>query len=217
MELHISATKKKDYRQDEKAVKEWLEVTYPAIVSKAAEENAEIWWVDETGARNASNYIKGYAPKGETPTVPVASVHIGVNMISSITNGGKLRYHFYHGKFNQKIFMSFLTHLINGTDRKVFVIVDNSSTHHGLLVNDWKAKQAEFITIFYLPSYVPHLNPVEYLNNNFKRVLIKKGYSVNDDEVAVKAMSVMRSIQSTKNRVVSFFEHDDVIYAKSQE
>jgi transposase len=195
-------------------VKEWLEVTYPEIVRLAAEENAEIWWVDETGARNASNYIKGYAPCGKTPVIPVASSHIGTNMISSITNAGKLRYHFYRGKFNQDIFMRFLKRLINGTDKKVFAIVDNSSTHHGLLVRVWKEKHADDITIFYLPSYVPHLNPIEYLNNNFKRDLLKKGYSVNENEVEKKALSTMRSIQSKKNRIEAFFEHDDVKYAK---
>jgi hypothetical protein len=52
MEVHISATEKKDYRQDQKAVKEWLEVTYPEIVKKAEDEKAEIWWLDETGIRN---------------------------------------------------------------------------------------------------------------------------------------------------------------------
>jgi transposase len=186
-------------------------------VKRAVEENAEIWWVDETGARNDSNYIKGYAPKGVTPTLPVASRHIGVNMISAITNKGKLRYHFYRGGFNQKIYMSFLTRLIKGTDKKVFAILDNCSTHRGLLVQDWKEKKADFITIFHLPSYVPELNPTEYLNNNLKRVLLKSGYSKNEDEIEKKAMSIMRSIQSTNNHVASFFDNENVRYAKSQE
>ena len=217
MEFHISTPQKKDYRQDLKAVREWLEVTYPAIVELATEENAEIWWFDETGARNASNTIKGYAPCGVTPTLPIASHHIGVNMISAITNKGKLRYHFYRGKFNQNIYIDFLTRVIKSTDKKVFAIVDNCSTHHGLLVRDWKEKKSDFITIFNLPSYAPELNPTEYLNNNLKRVLLKRGYSKNEDEIESKAMSIMRSIQSSKNRVASFFDNEHVKYANSQE
>jgi len=198
-------------------VKEWLDVTYPKIVKQAKDENAEIWWVDETGARNASNYIKGYAPRGVTPTLPIASHHIGVNMISAITNKGKLRYHFYRGKFNQALFMGFLKRVIKGTDKKVFAILDNSTTHHGLLVQNWKEKQAELITMFYLPSCSPELNPVEYLNNNLKRDLLYRGYSINEDELEKKLMSIMRSIQSTKNRVASFFDNEHVKYAKSYE
>lgn len=192
-------------------------MTYPAIVEQAVRENAEIWWVDQTGARNASNCIKGYSPRGVTPTLPIASHHIGVNMICAFTNKGKLRYSFYRSKFNQEIFISFLTRLIKANDRKVFAIVDNSTTHHGLIVRDWKEKQAEVITMFYLPSRSPELNPVEYLNNNLKRDLLYRGYSVNEDEIEAKSMSIMRSIQSTKGRVASFFDHQDVKYAKSQE
>jgi len=217
MEFHLSATQKKDYRQDESALKEWVEITYPKIVKQATEENAEIWWLDEVGARNASNYIRGYAPCGETPTIPVASAHIGVNMISAISNGGGLRYHFYRGKFNGEIYTGFLTRLINTTDRKVFAIADNSSTHHSNTVKEWEETNAEYITVFHLPSYAPHLNPVEYLNNNLKRVLLKKGYSVNADDMENKARSVMRSIQSTKKRVESFFDNEHVKYAKKQE
>ena len=80
-------------------MKEWVEVTYPEIVKRAAKENAEIWWGDETGVRNASNCIKGYSPRGVTPVLPIASHHIGVNMIAAIKNNKdnerKLRYHFY--------------------------------------------------------------------------------------------------------------------------
>ena len=217
MELHAAASEKKDYHQDPKEIKEWLEVTYPAIVRLAAEEKAEIWWLDETGARNASNYIRGYAPRGVTPTLPIASHHIGVNMISAITNRGKIRYHFYRGGFNQDIYIGFLTRLIKTTNKKVFVIVDNSSTHRGLLAKEWREKNAEFITVFSLPSYAPELNPTEYLNNNLKRVLLYRGYSINEDEVENKAMSIMRSIQSTKGRVESFFNNEYVKYAKSHE
>ena len=111
--------------------------------------------------------------------------------------------------------MGFLTRVIKGAYKKVFAIVDNFTTHHGLLVRDWQEKKTESITVFYLPSYAPELNPVEYLNNNLKRVLLKKGYSKGEDEIEKKAMSIMRSIQSTKNRVVTFFDNEFVKYAKN--
>ena len=96
----------------------------------------------------------------------------------------------------------------------MFAIVDNSSTHHGLLAQEWEELNTELITVFNLPSYAPELNPVEYLNNNLKLELVKKGYSKKADEVQKKAMSIMRSIQSTKNRVESFFDNEFVKYAK---
>ena len=214
MGFYVPASKKKDYRQDEQALKEWVEVTYPKIVKQAEEENAELWWLDEVGARNTSNYIRGYAPRGKTPLLPIASHHIGVNMISAVTNSVGLRYDFYRGSFNSDIYTGFLMRLINTTDRKVFAIADNSSTHHSKAVQEWKEKQADCITIFNLPSYAPHLNPTEYLNNNLKHDLVKQGYSSTADEVETKARKVMRSFLSTKGRIASFFDNQNVRYAK---
>jgi hypothetical protein len=53
-------------------MKEWVEVTYPGIVELAVKEDSEIWWLDETVARNSSNYIRGCAPKGVTPILPIS-------------------------------------------------------------------------------------------------------------------------------------------------
>jgi hypothetical protein len=65
-----------------------------------------------------------------------------------------------------------------------------------------------------LPSYSPHLNPDEYLNNNLKYEMAKKGYSKDADEVQNKATSVMRSFQQSSTRVECFFENENVKYAK---
>jgi len=207
--------KKQHYKQDAEEVRAWLEEKYPGIAQEAKAENAEIHWVDETGIKNTSNYVKGYSPKGVTPVVAVASEHIRVNMISSITNKGKLRFKFYRGKMNQERYIDFLERLIKASDKKVYAIADNLNVHHGLKVREWAEKNTEKIKLFYLPKYSPHLNPDEYLNNNLKQELAKKGYSENADEVQKKATSIMRSIQKTKGRVKSFFDKDDVIYAKS--
>jgi hypothetical protein len=155
--------KKKNYKQDEKEVTAWLNEEYPKIAQKAKEEKAEIFWVDETGVANTSNYVKVYAPIGKTPTIPVASEHIRVNMISAINNKGKLRFHFYEGKLNQKLYINFLIRLIKSSDKKVYAIVDNLKVHHGLRLQDWVEQNKDKISHFYLPSYTPELNPNEYL------------------------------------------------------
>jgi transposase len=155
--------------------------------------------------------------RGQTPTLPVASKHIRVNIISAITNQGKLRYHFYRGKMNQDVFKAFLIRLVKTTDKKVYAIADNLPVHHGLLLAEWLEKNDDKIKLFFLPSYSPHLNPVEYLNNNLKYEIERKGYSKNESEIQLKATSVMRSFQSTKNHTMHFFEHRSVQYAKSRE
>ena len=183
-------------------------------MSQADEENAEIYWIDETGVQNTSNYVKGYAPRGKTPTIPVATKHIRVNMICAMTNEGKLWFDFYQGKMNQDLFESFLMRLIENTTKKVYAISDNLTAHRGLLLQDWTKENADAIKLFYLPFYAPELNPFEYLNNNLKYEMAKKGYSKDKNEIESKAMSIMHSLQSNKNRIVDFFENENIKYTK---
>jgi hypothetical protein len=49
---------KRAYEQNPEAVQGWLENTYPVIKRRAGEEKAEIYWGDETGARNDCHIVE---------------------------------------------------------------------------------------------------------------------------------------------------------------
>jgi transposase len=138
-------------------------------------------------------------------------------MISAITNGGKCRFRFYRGKMTQEMFKEFLLHIMRRTDRKVFAMSDNLSAHIANDLKKWAGENADKIELFYLPYYSPHLNPAEYLNNNLKFEIARKGYAKDKDEMKKNAINFMRSIASKKNRVASFFENKDVKYAKNHD
>ena len=53
---------KRAYGQDSIRVKQFVEKDYPAIAKRAKDENAEIYWGDETGISNQENYQRGFAP-----------------------------------------------------------------------------------------------------------------------------------------------------------
>ena len=50
--------------QDPEEIRAWLDVTYPAIEERAAREDAEIHWCDETGAVADEQPHEGYAAPG---------------------------------------------------------------------------------------------------------------------------------------------------------
>ena len=79
---------KRAYQQNKEAVNEWVEETFPGISERAKKEDAEIYFGDETGIQNTSNYVKGYAPRGKTPVVQTESKHIKVNMLSAVSAKG---------------------------------------------------------------------------------------------------------------------------------
>jgi transposase len=112
--------KKKAYEQNDKAVNKWLKDQYPLIVKRAKKENAEIHWGDETGIRNTSQYGRSYAPKGKTPVRKTMAKRLSLNMISTVTNQGKVRFMTYKGTMNSQRLIVFLKRLIKGSCKNLF-------------------------------------------------------------------------------------------------
>ena len=164
-------------------MRRWLEEEYPAIEQRAAAENAEIRWGDETGVRSTCQVGRGYAPKGETPELKVAGGRFSVNMMSTITNQGKVRWMICTGSMNAALFIVFLQRLLRGAERKLFVIVDNLSVHESAAVEEWLVDKKDRIEVFYLPRCSPELNPDEYLNCDVKAGVNAHGLPKTRDEL----------------------------------
>ena len=145
--------KKKAYEQNPKAVERWMEEEYPTIKKKAKSENAEIDWGDETGIKNSSHYGSSYAPRGKTPVRRTMGKRLSLNMISSITNQGKVKFMIYSGTMNSDSFLKFLRQLIKNRERKIYLILDNLKVHHSKIVKKWVEKNKRTIELFFLPSY----------------------------------------------------------------
>lgn len=59
------------YKQKPEQIEKWMSEEYPTIKEIAKAENGEIFWGDETGTQNESNYAKGCAPIGQTPVLKI--------------------------------------------------------------------------------------------------------------------------------------------------
>jgi transposase len=204
---------RKAYKQDPVAVAQWLEATYPAIERRAAEEGGEIHWGDETGVRSTCQHGRGYARPGVTPELTVPGSRFSVNMISTITNQGKVRWMIYTGKMNAALFIIFLTRLIDGATKKVFLIVDNLSVHEAAAVDQWLADKVDRIEVFYLPKYAPERNPDEYLNCDVKANINTDGLPKDREELRGKLRRFMQKLGKLPARVASYFEHKYIAYA----
>ncbi len=53
--------------------------------------------------------------------------------------------------------------LMYPTKRLIHVFLDNARYHHAVLVQEWLAKLGCRIKVHYIPSYCPHLDPIERL------------------------------------------------------
>jgi len=204
---------KRAYERNDAKVQKWIEEEYPTIEKQSKEENAEIQWADETACVSLPSIIKGYAPKGKTPVMEHTAKRFKINMISSITNRGKLRFMVYEQNMDAILFITFLERLIESSDKKIFLILDNLRIHHAKLVKAWVEEHQSKIALFYLPAYSPDLNPDEYLNNDFKRNVNSKHIPINKKELAQNTENFMTMLSKDSQRVANYFKHEKIAYA----
>jgi len=204
---------KKAYEQNPKMVTQWLEETYPKIKDRAKAEKAEIYWGDETGMRNDSQHERGYAPKGQTPVIRLNAKRVSTNMLSAVTNQGKVRFRLFEGSMNADILIDFMKRLIKGAKRKVFLILDNLRVHHAKVVKAWLTEHTDEIEVFYLPAYSPELNPDEYLNCDLKHGVHSGKPARSKDQLKKKVTRHMRMLQKKPARIRKYFDHPRIKYA----
>ena len=205
---------KRAYEQQPKAVQKWLDEDYPVIAAQAKAEGAQIHWGDETGISSVEHHPRGYAPKGKTPVLVLSqSKRKRVNLISSVTNQGLVRFMTFDGSFTAQVMIRFLRRLIRDSKAKIYMVLDNLRVHHSKKVKQWLQDKVDQIELFFLPSYAPELNPDEYFNADLKG-RINAGEPVRGEKhMKSKVISHLRSIQAQPDRVRSYFKANNIKYA----
>jgi transposase len=199
-------------RQDERKVADWVDQAYPKIAARARKEGGEVFFGEETGVQNTANYARGYAPIGQTPVVRVTSKKMKINMLSAISNRGKLRFVLYKDNMNAGKLIDFMRRLISDIKKKVFLILDNLRAHHARKTTAWLEKHQEKIEVFFLPPYAPEYNPDELLNSDLKRNIgdLKRNIGNrpmprSEAELEHNARSHLKSVQLRPEKIKSFF------------
>lgn len=202
------------FERDPVAVKRWLDEEYPAIHARAKRENAEIHWGDEMGLRSDHQTGTTYGRRGRTPVVPATGQRFRCNVISSITNEGRLAFMVFERRFRTDVFLEFLGRLRRQANRKVFLVVDRHPVHKARKVQRWLAAHADEVELFLLPGYSPELNPDELLNQDVKSNAQGRQRPRDKEEMLGNVRSYLRSTQRYPAVVRAFFDHESVIYAK---
>jgi transposase len=201
------------YERDPVKVAEWLEKTYPGIKKRAKEEKGDIYWGDETTIKASDVRGRGYAPRGQTPVVNPTRKKENVSMVSAITNKGKVFWKLHEGSINGEKFQEFVERLVYRKKRKVFLIADNSKTHHCKKLNEWIEENKKRVELFYLPSYSPDLNPDEHLNADVKYGVGSRTPKRVKEELRKTAEEHMNMLNDNPKRIVRYFLDPAIAYA----
>lgn len=204
---------KRAYKQDKEKVQTWVESEFPGISERAKAENADIFFGDETGIQNTANYLKGYAPIGQTPVVSVDSKKFKINMLSAVSRRGKLRFVLYKDNMNADKLIDFMGRLVRDTAKKIFLILDNLRIHHSKKVTAWLEKHKSKIEVFFLPPYAPEYNPDELLNSDLKRGIGSRPMPKSQQDLEHNVRSHMKSVQLNPVKIKAFFQAKHTKYA----
>ncbi|KMP11013.1 transposase [Candidatus Nitromaritima sp. SCGC AAA799-A02] len=201
------------FEKNPEQVRRWLEKEYPAISKRARLEKAEIYWGAEMGLRSDHATGRSYELRGQTPVIQGTGQRFGCNMISAITNRGRLNFMVFKKRFRGDVFLDFLKRLIRQAKRKVFLIVDGHPVHRAVKIKQWIQKNAHGIRLYFLPGYSPELNPDEVLNQDVKSNAVGRRRPRNQEEMIKTVRGYLRSRQKTPHTVKNYFNEKHVRYA----
>ncbi len=136
-----------------------------------------------------------------------------VNMISTVTNQGKVEFMIYTGSMNSGRLIEYMDQLTKEKEKKTFLILDNLRIHHSKLIKEWVENNKENIELFYLPYYSPEKNPDEYLNCDLKYGLSIQPSPKDQQKLKENLKNHMDLLKASPQRVEKYFQHPDIKYA----
>ncbi len=172
-----------------------------------------IFWADETGMRSDHQAGRSYGRRGRTPVIPGTGQRFRCNLISAITNRGKLAFMVFDRRFTASVFVAFLRRLVRQAGRKVFLIVDEHPVHRSASAKRWLRRHRRKLHLFFLPGYSPELNPDELLNQDVKTNAVGRKRPRDKGELVGNVRRFLWSTQRRPQKVRTYFQEPHVRYA----
>ncbi|MFZ0496085.1 MAG: IS630 family transposase [Methylocella sp.] len=142
--------------RDEARVRRWLKKEYPLIKITAKKQGADIYFGDEAQVRSDIHARRAWGEKGETPIVGTTGARHAMSLISAISSRGHMRFMIKQkGGINAMVFIEFMTRLIAGAKREIFLIVDCGPAHIAKKTRAFVESLKGKLRLFYLPPYAP--------------------------------------------------------------
>ncbi len=147
-----------------------------------------LYVMDETGLRTESDNRRSWSPIGVSPILESNGSHEGLNIIGAteITKQFDTVADVYSAKHtitNQEI-QIFMEHLLDiNPDKKVYLVLDNASTHNNGKIQAFWAEHKDRLILINTPTYSPELNPQENIWNLLKNKIFRIGARESIDQL----------------------------------
>jgi len=197
------------YEQTAVLVKSWQETDYPALRERAKQCGAVIMYADEAGLRSDYHTGTTWGKVGQTPIVRTTGQRFSIQMLSAIGTDGQFEFMLHEGGVNSEVFIKFLTQLLMGATKPIFLIVNGSSIHKSKLVKEFLEQNKGKIELHFIPPYSPELNPDEQVWKNVKAEVVKQKIVCRESLWRLAKNALMR-LKETPSIVMGFCRHPEV-------
>jgi transposase len=200
------------YQRDPEAVERWQRDTYPALVSRAKREKAEIYFWDKSGFRADAVHSKTWAVRGQTPVISRPGQRQGISAASAVNAKGAFWFATYQGGLSGKLFVELLKALMYRRKKPLHLVVDGLPAHKHKVVKDYVAATEGRLALHFLPGYAPDLNPDELVWSHTKRTGVARKPLQKGEKLEERVHSQLQAIADDPKLVRSFFKHPSVAY-----
>jgi transposase len=168
---------------------------------------------DEAGVRSDHHAGTTWAVKGKTPVVSRTGARLGLNLMSAVSAQGEFRFMTVKGRVGAAQFIEFIKRLLHNAQRMVFLVVDGHPAHKAKRVKRFCESVKDRFRLFLLPPYSPELNPDERVWNDLKNNAIGRQAITTAQHLKAAAISHLRFIRKSPDRVPAYFQTETPKYA----
>jgi len=143
----------------------------------------QLWCEDEVHFQRHSTLIRMWSPKGEQPRVlsPSCRHKVGFFGALNLKTGRLLTQE--APTFNAQTFGDFIRYLLQSTQGKIYLILDNARWHRSRDLKPFFEANRNHIVLLFLPAYSPELNPIERVWRVTRRMVTHNRYFSSLEEL----------------------------------
>ena len=143
----------------------------------------QLWCEDEVHFQRHSSLIRMWAPKGQQPRVLSASTRQKVGYFGALDLKTGCLLTKEVPTFNAETFGGFLSYLLQHTQGKIHLILDNVRWHEAQDLSDFFIANRDRLVRVFLPPYSPELNPIERVWRITRRQVTHNRYFQSNEEL----------------------------------
>lgn len=200
------------YQRNPAAIERWQAETWPAIARQAEQDNAEVYFWDESGFRADAVHGRTWGVTGQTPVVERPGRRQSIAAASAVNAKGGFWYGLYEGALTAELFIELLQRMMRHRRKPLHLVADGLPAHKTAKVRDYVASTNGKLTLHVLPGYAPDLNPDEWVWSYVKRTGVARAPLRRGETLRQKIEAQLAEIKRWPSLVRSFFGAPSVAY-----